>query len=61
MTGFRAGTGKPVQVRWPTMYRVEDGCIVESYPQINLLPLFEQPGQLPPHSLELMLGCSVLR
>jgi len=61
MTGVKAGTETPVEVRWLTMSRVEDGCIVESYPQVNLLSFFEQLGQLPPHSFELMLGGSALR
>lgn len=61
MNGVKAGTEIPIQARWLTMSRIANGCIVESYPQVNLIPFFEQLGQLPPHSFELLLGGGVLR
>ncbi|MEE4187889.1 MAG: ester cyclase [Roseobacter sp.] len=56
LNGLKAATAQPVMVRWLTMSRVTDDLIVESYPQVNLIPFFEQLGQLPPHSFELMLA-----
>ena len=61
MTGLKAGTDVPVQLRWLTLSRIANGRIVESYPQMDLLSFFEQLGQLPPHSFELMLGGAELR
>lgn len=60
LTGRKAGTEIPVQLQWITLSRVCDGRIVESYPQVNLLAFFEQLGQLPPHSFELMLAGAAL-
>ena len=61
MDGQRTDTGAPVQMRWITYVRVADGRIVESYPSVNFLSFFEQLGQLPENTFELLLGGTVLR
>ena len=61
MYGRKAGTDKPVTMRWLTMVRLEGEVIVESYPAVDFLSLFEQLGQLPPDSFELLLSGTVLR
>ena len=61
MDGQRTDTGTPVQMRWITYVRVAEGRIVESYPSVNFLSFFEQLGQLPENTFELLLGGTVLR
>lgn len=61
MHGKCTDTHKPVFMRWMTMVRIKDDLIVESYPCINFLRFFEQLGQLPNDSFELLLGRTVLR
>ncbi len=61
MTGIKAGTDRQVDLRWLTMSRIENNKIVESYPHVNLLSFFEQLGQLPQHSFELLLAGTKLR
>lgn len=54
--GTKAGTDKPVVLRWLAMMRIKDNQIVESYPCMNFLTFFEELEQLPTHSFELLLG-----
>ncbi|MEM9576271.1 MAG: nuclear transport factor 2 family protein [Pseudomonadota bacterium] len=61
VSGCKQGTDVPVSLRWLTMVRFEDGRIVESYPSVNFLSFFEQLGQLPADSFELLLSGTVLR
>ncbi|ABG31864.1 hypothetical protein CEP88_01435 [Roseobacter denitrificans] len=61
MYGFKAGTDKPVNMRWLTMVRLDGDVIVESYPAVDFLSLFEQLDQLPPDSFELMLSGTVFK
>lgn len=56
MNGLKAGTDRPVNMRWLTMVRLDGDVIVESYPAVDFLSLFEQLGQLPPNSFELLLS-----
>ncbi len=61
MYGFKAGTDKPINMRWLTMVRLDKEIIVESYPAVDFVSLFEQLGQLPPNSFELLLSGTVLK
>jgi len=61
LRGFKAGTEKPVELRWINMARIADNRIVESYRIPNLLAFFEQLGQLPDHSFELLLSGTKLK
>ena len=58
--GFKIGTESPVYLRWMTMMRIEGDYIVETYPSVNYLNFFEQLGQLPEDTFELLLGGTVL-
>lgn len=60
LDGVKSGTAEPVHLRWLSMLRIEKGCIVESYPSANFMSLFEQMGQLPENTFELLLGGTVL-
>lgn len=61
VTGLKIGTDIPFDMRWITMARVDGDFIVEIYPSVNFLTLFEQLKQLPENSFELLLGGTVLR
>ncbi|MFK7868848.1 MAG: ester cyclase [Roseobacter sp.] len=61
MYGFKAGTDTPVNMRWLTMVRITNDVIVESYPSVDFLSLFEQLGQLPKDSFELLLSGTVFK
>lgn len=61
MYGFNAVTDEPIYMRWTSMVRIQDGRIVETYPSINFLSFFEQLGQLPKDSFELLLGGTILK
>ncbi len=61
MYGFKAGTDKPINMRWLTMVRLDKEIIVESYPAVDFVSLFEQLGQLPPNSFELLLSGTVFK
>lgn len=61
LNGFKAGAKTPVHLRWINMARIKNDRIVESYPSADLLPFFEQLGQLPNHSFELLLSGTKLK
>lgn len=61
LTGFKAGTHQPVQMNWIAMMRLEGEYIVESYPFTNFISLFEQLGQLPRDTFELLLSGTKLK
>lgn len=56
MEGADSASGKPIKMRWQTFMRIENGKIIENHPSVNFINLFEQLGQLPPNSFELMLA-----
>lgn len=53
---IRLDNGAPVHVYQQIMLRFLDGRKIESYPQFDFLRFFEQIGQLPENTHELLLG-----
>ncbi|MEO9653130.1 MAG: nuclear transport factor 2 family protein [Roseobacter sp.] len=56
MRGFKTGTTNAVCLRWMTLLRIDGDYIVEAYPTINFIDLFQQLGQLPDSTTELLLS-----
>ena len=61
MEGADSASRRSVKMRWQTFMRIENGQIIENHPSVNFIALFEQLGQLPPNSFELMLAGTELK
>lgn len=48
--------GSHIEVYQQIMSRQQDGCLTESYPQLDLLRFFEQLGQLPQDAYPLLMA-----
>ncbi|TNF23065.1 MAG: hypothetical protein EP318_01615 [Rhodobacteraceae bacterium] len=55
ITAVYRETGTPVATRTQIMMRIQQGRIVEAHNQIDLIPIFEAIGRLPPRTVDLCL------
>lgn len=55
ITAVYRETETPVSTRTQIMIRVQDSKIVEAHNQIDLIPIFESIGRLPPRTVDLCL------
>lgn len=55
ITAVYRETETPVSTRTQIMIRVHEGKIVEAHNQIDLIPIFESIGRLPPRTVDLCL------
>lgn len=55
VTAVYRETGTPVNSRFQMMIRIEEGRIAEAHHQVDLIPIFEAIGRLPPRTTDLCL------